>query len=120
VAATGSTCIDGSEAACEAGATATLAADETVLYCTPGPARTRGPAEPPCGEASCPTTYPSEFDSSGCESGGGATVSGDGSFTCSDGSEPGCSGGTTLTLSGGGTALVCEASATPAEPEASS
>jgi hypothetical protein len=115
VTSAGSTCADGSEAGCQPDATATLAPDETVLYCTPDPALAAGEAgEPPCSEASCPTTYSSEFDSSSCESGSIASLGEDGSFTCADGSEPGCPDGTELTLGGGGTVLVCEVSAATA------
>jgi hypothetical protein len=108
--ATGSACADGSEAACADGQIATLGPDGTVAYCTPEPTGETEAGEPACeASAGCPTEYSGEFDSSSCETGAPATLGEDGSFTCADGSEPGCPDGSVLTLGGGGTVLVCEA-----------
>jgi hypothetical protein len=93
------TCGDGSEPACEPGSSATLSSAGVILLCTVA-------AEAESSEA---TVYSSEFDSSACSDGTNPTVGSDGSFDCADGSEPHCTEGSALALSGSGSTLVCEA-----------
>jgi hypothetical protein len=93
------TCGDGSEPACEPGSSATLSSAGVILLCTVA-------AEAESSEA---TVYSSEFDSSACTDGTNPTLGSDGSFDCADGSEPHCTEGSALALSGSGSTLVCEA-----------
>jgi hypothetical protein len=84
-------CEDGSEAACENGASATIARDGTRLVCGVGSSGGSGSAEPAC-EAASPPAQES-----------------DGSVSCAEGSAGTCEGSSGATLASEGSAPQCGA-----------
>ncbi|HMD56366.1 MAG TPA: hypothetical protein VKG82_02715 [Solirubrobacteraceae bacterium] len=104
------TCPDGSEPQCTVDATPIVAGNGSILYCAPS-----GEASTPFGE-SCLSELHSrpgcagapEQGGSACADGTPASANAEGAFVCDDASEPRCPAGYELTLSEGGTTLVCD------------
>jgi hypothetical protein len=94
-------CADGSEPACEDGASPALSPSGSIVSCTaPSEDEAAG-----CEYASgCSTN---ELPNPGCEDGSAPVHAADGSFACEDASRPACSDGSTPMRSPAGTALVC-------------
>lgn len=84
-------CGDGSEPGCESGAATTPSGDGSTLLCDSSPASSSGLPEAVCLDGNTPL------------------LSGDGSFSCQDGSEPTCEPGASAAPSSDGSVLLCEA-----------
>ena len=105
------TCVDGSEPQCALNTTPVFNASGAVLYCTPDTL----PGEEECDTEdtqSCNGSTASTPAAPACQDGTDASLNAEGVYACDDGTEPRCGEGFSLSISEGGTTLVCEPTTT--------